>query len=390
MKDEIIDCLAYNGKVSIKCISSREIVEKARKLHDLSPTASAALGRLLTITSIMGYELKTEEASITNQIKGNGPIGILTAVADSNGNVKGYVGNSKLDLPLRETDGKLDVGGAVGKQGMLYIIKDLGIGKPYVGMTPIVSGEIAEDFTNYFATSEQTPTVIALGVLVDKNGIKSAGGYKLSLMPDAGEEEISKIEEQIKNIEPVSRMLDENKTLEEIAKIVTGDENLKVLERTEPKFECNCSREKCEKGLIAIGKKEGSETAIICAKLESELSELDEEEKKLFLDDLGIKESGVERLINKTYDLLGLATFFTVGKDEVRAWTFKKGSKAPECAGIIHSDFEKGFIKAEVMSYNDLVNAGSELKVRELGKARIEGKEYIMQDGDICHFRFNV
>ena len=137
-------------------------------------------------------------------------------------------------------------------------------------------------------------------------------------------------------------------------------------------------------------KKEGSETAIICAKLESELSELDEEEKKLFLDDLGIKESGVERLINKTYDLLGLATFFTVGKDEVRAWTFKKGSKAPECAGIIHSDFEKGFIKAEVMSYHDLVNAGSELKVRELGKARIEGKEYIMQDGDICHFRFNV
>ena len=137
-------------------------------------------------------------------------------------------------------------------------------------------------------------------------------------------------------------------------------------------------------------KKEGSETAIICAKLESELSELDEEEKKLFLDDLGIKESGVERLINKTYNLLGLATFFTVGKDEVRAWTFKKGSKAPECAGIIHSDFEKGFIKAEVMSYNDLVNAGSELKVRELGKARIEGKEYIMQDGDICHFRFNV
>ena len=137
-------------------------------------------------------------------------------------------------------------------------------------------------------------------------------------------------------------------------------------------------------------KKEGSETAIICAKLESELSELDEEEKKLFLDDLGIKESGVERLINKTYDLLGLATFFTVGKDEVRAWTFKKGSKAPECAGIIHSDFEKGFIKAEVMSYSDLVSAGSELKVREFGKARIEGKEYIMQDGDICHFRFNV
>ena len=194
--------------------------------------------------------------------------------------MKGYVGNSKLDLPLRETDGKLDVGGAVGKQGMLYIIKDLGIGKPYVGMTPIVSGEIAEDFTNYFATSEQTPTVIALGVLVDKNGIKSAGGYKLSLMPDAGEEEISKIEEQIKNIEPVSRMLDENKTLEEIAKIVTGDENLKVLERTEPKFECNCSREKCEKGLIAIGKKERMEKALISIG-KKELEDIIKEEEKI-------------------------------------------------------------------------------------------------------------
>lgn len=137
-------------------------------------------------------------------------------------------------------------------------------------------------------------------------------------------------------------------------------------------------------------KNEGNEATIICAKLESELSSFDDEEKRLFLDELGIKESGVESLINKTYELLGLATFFTVGEDEVRAWTFKKGMKAPLCAGIIHSDFERGFIRAEVMSYSDLVNAGSEVKVRELGKVRIEGKEYIMQDGDICHFRFNV
>ena len=255
MKDRIIDCLAYNGKVSIKCISSAEIVEKARKIHDLSPTASAALGRLLTITSIMGYELKSDEATVTNQIKGEGPIGMLTAVSDKNGNVKGYVGNPQIDLPLKE-NGKLDVGKAVGIKGMLYIVKDLVVGNPYVGMTPIVSGEIAEDFTNYFATSEQTPTVIALGVLVDKNGIKSAGGYKLSLMPDATEEEISIIEEQVKNIAPISKMLDENKTLEEIAKLVTGDNNLKVLENVNPEYKCNCSREKCEKGLIAIGKKE--------------------------------------------------------------------------------------------------------------------------------------
>lgn len=255
MKDRIIDCLAYEGKVSIKCMSSTEIVEEARKIHGLSPTATAALGRLLTITSIMGYELKEKDGNLTNQIKGDGPIGILTAVADSNGNVKGYVGNNTVDIPLKE-NGKLDVGTAVGKKGMLYIVKDLGIGKPYVGMTPIVSGEIAEDFTNYFATSEQTPTVIALGVLVDKNGVRAAGGYKLSLMPDATEDIISTIEQQISKIEPISKMLDENKTLEEIAKLVTGDENIQVLETINPELKCNCSREKCEKGLIAVGKTE--------------------------------------------------------------------------------------------------------------------------------------
>lgn len=256
MENRLIDCLAYEGKVSIKCISSTNMVEEARRVHDLSPVASATLGRLLTITSIMGYETKTDKGSITNQIKGNGPLGMLTAVAESNGNVKGYVANPQVDIPLNKENGKLDVGTAVGKEGMLYIIKDLGMGKPYSGMTPIVSGEIAEDFTNYFATSEQTPSVIALGVLVDKNGIRAAGGYKLSLMPDATEEIIEKIEESLKNIEPISKMLDENKTLEEIAKTVTGDENIEVLEEIHPEYKCNCSKEKCEKGLIAIGKDE--------------------------------------------------------------------------------------------------------------------------------------
>jgi len=256
MENRLIDCLAYEGKVSIKCISSTNMVEEARRVHDLSPVASAALGRLLTITSIMGYETKTDKGSITNQIKGNGPLGMLTAVAESNGNVKGYVANPQVDIPLNKENGKLDVGTAVGKEGMLYIIKDIGMGKPYSGMTPIVSGEIAEDFTNYFATSEQTPSVIALGVLVDKNGIRAAGGYKLSLMPDATEEIIEKIEESLKNIEAISKMLDENKTLEEIAKTVTGDENIEVLEEIHPEYKCNCSKEKCEKGLIAIGKDE--------------------------------------------------------------------------------------------------------------------------------------
>ncbi|MGM9875820.1 MAG: redox-regulated ATPase YchF [Bacilli bacterium] len=142
--------------------------------------------------------------------------------------------------------------------------------------------------------------------------------------------------------------------------------------------------------VFEYAKNEGSEVVIISAKIESELAELDDDEKRLFLNELGITSSGLDKLIDKTYKLLGLATFFTVGSDEVRAWTFKKGMKAPECAGIIHSDFERGFIKAEVMSYDDLVREGSELKVREAGRARIEGKEYVMQDGDICHFRFNV
>ena len=140
----------------------------------------------------------------------------------------------------------------------------------------------------------------------------------------------------------------------------------------------------------AIAGKEKATVILMCAKIESELSELDEESKIEFLNDLGIKNSGLDQLIYATYYMLGLQTFFTVGTDEVRAWTFKKGMKAPECAGIIHTDFEKGFIKAEVMSYDDLINCGTELKVREAGKARIEGKDYIMQDGDICHFRFNV
>lgn len=256
MKDRLIDCLAYDGKVSIKCISSTNLVEEARKIHDLSPTASAALGRMLTITSIMGYELKGDNNSVTNQMKGDGPIGIVTTVGYSNGNVKGYVTNPQVDLPLNEKNGKLNVGAATGKNGMLYIIKDLGIGSPYVGMVPIVSGEIAEDFTNYFATSEQTPSVVALGVLVDKNGIKSAGGYKISLMPDAEEKEISIIEEKVKNIEPISKMLDKNMTLEEIAKAVTGDENLQIISEIEPKYNCNCSREKSEKSLISLGKHE--------------------------------------------------------------------------------------------------------------------------------------
>ena len=256
-EDKIINCLAHNGKVNVRCIRSTNMVEEARKVHDLSPTATAAMGRLLTITSVLGKEMKGEKGTITTQIKGNGPIGNMTVVADNLGNVKGYVSNPHVDIPLNPENGKLNVGEAVGKQGMVYIIKDIGLKEPYIGMTPIISGEIAEDFTNYFATSEQTPTVVALGVLVDKYGVKAAGGYLITLMPDATEEEIVKIEQALKNADSISKMLDDGKELIEIAEIVTGDSNIMYFEDDNiPQYVCNCSKEKMEKSLIAIGKDE--------------------------------------------------------------------------------------------------------------------------------------
>lgn len=256
MEGRIIKFLAYEGRALVKCIDSTNIVEEARKIHDLSPTVTAALGRLLTMTSMMGADLKEIEDSITVQIKGDGLAGTLTAVTDSNGNVKGYVTNPLVELPLNEV-GKLDVSKAVGKNGMMYIIKDIGLKDPYVGMTPIISGEIAEDFTNYFAKSEQTPTVVALGVLVDKNGVKKAGGYQISLMPDAKEEDIENIEAAIKKADTISKMLNDEISLEQIAKIVTGDNNIKIIDDTiKPEYKCDCSRQKIEKGLIAIGEKE--------------------------------------------------------------------------------------------------------------------------------------
>lgn len=256
MEGRIIKFLAYEGRALVKCIDSTNIVEEARKIHDLSPTVTAALGRLLTMTSMMGADLKEIEDSITVQIKGDGLAGTLTAVTDSNGNVKGYVTNPLVELPLNEV-GKLDVSKAVGKNGMMYIIKDIGLKDPYVGMTPIISGEIAEDFTNYFAKSEQTPTVVALGVLVDKNGVKKAGGYQISLMPDAKEEDIENIEAAIKKADTISKMLNDEISLEQIAKIVTGDNDIKIIDDTiKPEYKCDCSREKIEKGLIAIGEKE--------------------------------------------------------------------------------------------------------------------------------------
>ena len=256
MTDKIIRFLAYDGKISIVCANTTNLVEKARETHDLSPLATAAFGRLLTITSIMAQEMKNSSDKLTIQIKGNGEIGTMLTTANNFPRIKGYVTNPHVDLPLNEF-GKLDVGGAIGQEGYINVIKDIGLKKPYIGISPLTSGEIADDFTNYFVNSEQRQSAVALGVLVNKDGVKSAGGYLINPMPDATDEEITKVEQSIFKAGAVSKMLDEKLTLLEIAKKVTGDENVKVLEENiAPIYECDCSKEHMADGLATIGKED--------------------------------------------------------------------------------------------------------------------------------------
>ena len=254
--DTIKKYLALENKVSLTIIESTELVEKARKIHDLTPTTTAALGRLLTATALLGVDLKNMEDSITVQIKGDGPIGTMIAVSNKFPKVRAYIQNPHIELPLN-SQGKIDVGKAVGKTGYLSIIKDIGLKKPYMGIVPLTTGEIAEDFAKYFAESEQKPTAIALGVLVDNNGVKKAGGYILSLMPDATDKIVTKLEENIKNIPSISKILSDNDNLNDISKIITGDENARIIEENIlPVYECNCSTEKMKNGLISLGKSE--------------------------------------------------------------------------------------------------------------------------------------
>ena len=255
--DKIQKFLAYDGKIDITCVESTNLVEEARKIHDLSPLATAALGRCLTMASLMASGFKGKENSLTLQIKGNGPLGGITVTADGEQKVRGYVGNPQIDLPLKQ-NGKLDVGSAVGNDGLIYVIKDIGLKEPYIGMSKIITGEIAEDFANYYYNSEQKSTAVALGVLVYQNGVKRAGGFIVNALPDATEDELFILENRLKEAKPISQMLDENMSLLEIAEDITGDTNIKILEQEEitPKYECNCNRDKMEKALISIGKKE--------------------------------------------------------------------------------------------------------------------------------------
>lgn len=256
MSDKIIKFLAHSGRVSVICADTTQMVEEARKIHDMSPVVTAAFGRLLTITSIIATEMKGSKDKLTVQLKGNGPIGVMIATANNKPTVKGYAANPVVEMSLNE-DGKLDVSGAVGYEGYINVVKDIGLKDPYIGISPLVSGEIAEDFANYFVNSEQRNSAVALGVLVDKNGVKASGGYLINPMPDATEEDISAVEQSIFKAGAMSKMLDQNLTLEEIAKKITGDENVEIIEDSiVPEFKCDCSKEHMQDALMTIGKEE--------------------------------------------------------------------------------------------------------------------------------------
>ncbi len=261
MNDYLVRAMTKDGYVKAVGIVSTGIVQRAREIHGTTPTATAALGRLLTATSMMGNMQKVENGSLTLQVKGGGPLGTLLAVSDSQGNVRGYVTNPQITL-LEKYAGKLDVGAAVGTDGMLTVIRDLQMREPYVGSVELVSGEIAEDITAYFAQSEQTPTACALGVLVDRDcSVKAAGGYLLQLLPGAPEEVIGRLEENIRRVGAVTRLLEDGLTPEMILQRVTEGFELELFPQEPVCYRCYCSRERVERTLISLGKKELEEIA---------------------------------------------------------------------------------------------------------------------------------
>lgn len=253
--DEIIRAVTGDGFVKISCISARDTVQRAREIHGLSPTASAALGRTLCAASMLGELMKEDNASLTIRVNGGGPIGTIIAVSDSKGCVRGYVDEPAADLPLR-ADGKLDVGGAVGTNGMLTVSRDLGLKEPYVGSVELVSGEIAEDLAHYMVESEQIPAAVGLGVLVDTDtSIKAAGGYIVQLMPGAPEELITRLEDNIFMMDQLTTILSEDGLDEVAAQVLCGMEP-ETLERVPVGYRCSCSRERVEAALESCGEAE--------------------------------------------------------------------------------------------------------------------------------------
>ena len=250
---KIVRYITTDGSAFIIACDSTDIVAEAERIHKTSATVTAALGRLITACSMMGDMLKNKEDSITLRINGNGPAGELIAVSDYMGNARACVQNSIVEIPLNK-NGKLDVSGAVGQDGTLYVIKDIGLNEPYVGQSPIVSGEIAEDITNYYAVSEQTPSVCALGVLVNPDlTVKNAGGFIIQLMPGCEEETISIIEKNIQTLPAVTTMLSNGLTPDEIAKKALDGIEIEKLDESEAEYRCNCSKDRVEQALISTG-----------------------------------------------------------------------------------------------------------------------------------------
>ncbi|MBE6771771.1 MAG: Hsp33 family molecular chaperone HslO [Ruminococcaceae bacterium] len=251
---ELVRMISTDGTLTVIAADTTDIINRMEQIHRTSAVTSAALGRLLTAASMMGAVLKGKDNSITLRLNGGGPAGSVIAVSDSEGNVRGYVSNPIVEIPLNNK-GKLDVAGAVGTEGSLTVMKDLGLKEPYIGQVPIVSGEIAEDITSYFATSEQLPSVCALGVLVNPDlSIKAAGGFIIQLLPTALDDTIDKVEECIKDIEPVTQMLTNGMSPEDICRHVLKGFDLEILDTSNPEYRCTCSRERVSKALISIGR----------------------------------------------------------------------------------------------------------------------------------------
>lgn len=255
MSDYIVRATAADHQIRAFAATTKELTEYARAAHNTSPVATAALGRLLTAGAMMGIMMKGEEDLLTIKIQGDGPIKGLTVTANSKGEVKGYVFNPSVMLPPN-SKGKLDVGEALGI-GVLSVIKDIGLREPYVGQTILVSGEIAEDLTYYYATSEQTPSSVALGVLMNKdNTVRQAGGFIIQLLPGATEDIISRLEAKLGEITSVTTLMDVGNTPEMILEHVLGEFGLEIMEKIPARFDCNCTKQRVEKALISVGKKE--------------------------------------------------------------------------------------------------------------------------------------
>ena len=256
MSDQLVRAISKDGFVKAVAVSTRDLTERARQIHHTTPVATAALGRTLAAASMLGNALKGDGASVTLQIKGDGPLGTILAVSDNEGNVRGKVDDPAVDLPLRP-DGKLDVGAAVGHEGMLTVIRDLNMRDPYVGSVSLLGGEIAEDLAAYFVESEQIPTACGLGVLVDRDrSVLTAGGYLIQLLPGAGEEIVSRVEQGVMAAGSVTALLKADSDPESLLRRVMPDFELEILEKSPIEYRCYCSRERMEKALISLGPKE--------------------------------------------------------------------------------------------------------------------------------------